>query len=218
MTYSTKVLIAAPEGRFREKLCTLLSMTGEPYATHCVSDPIALLGQLTQRNPEVLLLSLEMPDMKTTELVPYLTEQYPSASIIAIGGQKWKSNAFRLFRLGIGALLAESEVEHQLTTAIRECRQYGYYMDRQTCRFMLKTIRQKSGVQQRKSLTTALTERECEVLLLICEEYSTREIADKLAIHKRTVDSHRRTIMYKLGARNVVGMVVKAIQVGIFQP
>ena len=60
--------------------------------------------------------------------------------------------------------------------------------------------------------TANLTNKEMEILQLICKEYSTKEIAEKLVISTRTVEGHRDNVLHKIGARNIVGIVMYAIK------
>ena len=62
----------------------------------------------------------------------------------------------------------------------------------------------------------ALTDREIDILKLICQEFSTKEIADKLYISTKTVEAHRSKLMEKIGCKNVVGMVTYAILNGVY--
>lgn len=70
---------------------------------------------------------------------------------------------------------------------------------------------------RKKSKTVTFGKRQLEIISLLCEEYSNDEIADKLNISRRTVENHRLIIMKKVGAKNLAGLVVYAIQNGIFK-
>jgi DNA-binding NarL/FixJ family response regulator len=80
----------------------------------------------------------------------------------------------------------------------------------------LETKRSKQLNKKNKKIIQELSEREIDVLKLICEEHTNQVIGDKLFISKRTVEGHRQRILEKVGAKNTVGLVVYAIANGIY--
>jgi len=81
---------------------------------------------------------------------------------------------------------------------------------------MLSGLKKKQLHKPKLDDTVRLTPREREVLELICREYTTAEIAEKLFVSTRTVETHRKNLLEKLGAKNTAGLVIKAITTNLY--
>ena len=102
------------------------------------------------------------------------------------------------------------EVKKQLISAVESVFEYGIYFTKVDKEMLVKYM----GSNSKRSIfnnNEELSKREIEVLKLICDEYTSQEIADKLFISKRTVEGHRQKVIDKIGAKNTVGLVVYAI-------
>jgi len=101
------------------------------------------------------------------------------------------------------------EVKKQIISAVESVHEYGIYFTKVDQEILVNY----KGDSKRSIFINNedLSKREIEVLKLICDEYTSQEIADKLFISKRTVDAHRQKIIDKIGAKNTVGLVVYAI-------
>ena len=102
-----------------------------------------------------------------------------------------------------------------MINAIQTVANGNTYFSSQVSTKLLEQIINPTNTKKRKSEGTPLSDREIEVLKLIADEYSNPEIAEKLFISIRTVDTHRRNLLDKLGAKNTAGLVKYAIQKGI---
>jgi DNA-binding CsgD family transcriptional regulator len=94
----------------------------------------------------------------------------------------------------------------------------GYYFSDMVSQVMLQGLVKKDKVRPYFNVVDPLSERELEVLKLICAEKTTPEIAEQLFLSPRTVEGHRNNILLKTGARNVAGLVVFAMTNGIHTP
>ena len=119
-----------------------------------------------------------------------------------------------MLKCGASAFLPKEVSPDKLVAVIDEVVNKGHSFDTQ----QIDTLREQvSGRSPKPRLdkTQALTERETEVLQLLCEQLTAREIAEKLFITQRTVEGHKNNLMLKSGAKNLAGLVVFAIQAGI---
>ena len=94
----------------------------------------------------------------------------------------------------------------------------GYHFSEMVSRVMLQRLVKKEKLKPTFHDVEPLTERELEVLRLICQELTTTEIAGKLFLSPRTVEGHRNNILLKIGARNTAGIVVYAMSKGLYTP
>lgn len=163
---------------------------------------------------DVLLLDLQLPDRNGAELVPVLLQQYPSLHILILSGIESSPYIKELMQKGCkGYLLKSSTGKAALVTAIHELYNGGIYLEPG----IKEQLLQEMLVARRKTdkLHPRITQREREVLDLITRELSNQEIADRLFISLRTVETHRYNLLQKLNAKNTAGLLRIARQMGI---
>jgi DNA-binding NarL/FixJ family response regulator len=170
------------------------------------------------RKPEIVLLDLGLPGMAGEEVLRRIRKEIPELKVLILSMHQAESMVLHLMEMGAnGYLLKESEPE-EVELAILSVRDTGYYFNDRVSTIMLhKLIRPQSKAPE-PSGGERLTEREMEILRLICLEHTNSEIADRLFISHRTVEGHRKKIQEKLGARNTAGMIVEAISRGWVDP
>ncbi|MEO0895596.1 MAG: response regulator transcription factor [Bacteroidota bacterium] len=170
-----------------------------------------LLNQLeqVQQMPDILLLDLNMPEMNGIEVSKVLQKDYPDIKIIILSTHISKAFILNMIELGASSYLPKNSLPEQVETTVREVDRKGFsYSDE-----VMKVIRENmvKKTRPKASFGTELTSREKEILQLICEQYTTNEIAEKLFISPRTVDGHRNNLLEKLNCRNTAGLVVYAV-------
>ena len=160
--------------------------------------------------PDIALVDIQMKPMDGFELVEVLKDKYPDLKIIILSSH-YKSNVLgHMIKLGVSAFIPKNANKELLVTAIESVNNSGVYFTQTDQEMLMKFMNSKS-----KKLTLnvngELSNREIEVVKLICCEHTNQEIADQLFLSKRTVESHRQRILEKVGAKNTVGLVVYAI-------
>jgi len=174
----------------------------------------ALLAGLEEKQPDVLLLDLLLQDYKGKELAAIVHQKYPGIKILVITSLDAPTHIKSLMRVGCkGYILKNTDVK-QLVKAITDVYNGEIYIQQELKEQMLNNMLQfKNSASKVKSPN--LTVREKEVLKLIVEEYTNQDIAEKLSLSLRTVENHRFSIMHKLDAKNSVGLVRAAIELGL---
>ena len=160
--------------------------------------------------PDIALVDIQMKPMDGFELVEVLKDKYPDLKIIILSSH-YKSNVLgHMIKLGVSAFIPKNANKELLVTAIESVNNSGVYFTQTDQEMLMKFMNSKS-----KKLTLnvngELSNREIEVVKLICCEHTNQEIADQLFLSKRTIESHRQRILEKVGAKNTVGLVVYAI-------
>ena len=171
-----------------------------------------LLEQLASRQPDVLLLDIQMPDANGIELCKKLHEAYPNVKIIALTNFEQSSYVKQMVRNGASGYLLKNIDGNTLQTAIRTVMQNRPFIQEQIRNNMLNEV--LSGTK-RSSQGVLLTKREAEILGLVARELTNQEIADKLFISVRTVETHRINLTQKLGVHNTAGLVKEAYRRGL---
>ena len=161
--------------------------------------------------PDVLLLDLNMKEMTGIELTKIIRKEYPSIKIIVVSSH-YKSNFTGfMIKTGVSAFLPKGISPYDLKEIIHEVYTKGvYFLDEQ-----LGVIRDQLSSKSPKPILdpkNLLTERELDVLKLICRQKTAQEIGKELFVAKRTVEGHKNNLFAKTGTKNMAGLVIYAIQ------
>lgn len=160
---------------------------------------------------DIVLLDISMPDMNGIEAAEKIKNDFPDLEIIALSMMKEEESIRNMLRAGASAYVLKSAGKPDLIQAIRNIREgKPFYSEEVTFQIMKKFKDSESAEQAKKN--EDLTNREIEILQLIAEEYTNQEIADKLYISKRTVDTHRTNLLRKTNSKNTAGLVRYAIK------
>lgn len=164
--------------------------------------------------PDIILLDLQMKEMNGIETATILKNEFSDIKIIVISSHYRKTFLGYMLKLGINAFLPKGIEPNQLVEAIEEVYKKGYYFMEEQIDVMRNQISSKAPAP---SLTTEqeLSEREIDVLKLICQQYTAQEIADKLFISARTVEGHKSNLLLKTSTKNLAGLVIYAVQKNI---
>lgn len=172
----------------------------------------ALQEQLQQHVPDVLLLDIELPDGNGIELCKSIASAYPNLKIIALTNHAELVYVRKMMRSGAAGYLLKGTTLEELTKAIEQVHNGGQYINRQLEQALLQET-----LTGKKQPQTKLTRRESEVLELIASECTNQEIAAKLYLSVRTVESHRLSLSQKLNAKNTASLVKEAYLRGLIK-
>jgi DNA-binding NarL/FixJ family response regulator len=174
----------------------------------------ALLESLTQQQPDVLLMDIQLPDKSGNELVRILNKQYPAIKIIALTSMDTIFHIKDMMQHGCLGYVTKQAAEGVLIEAIRKVYKGEEFLEdsikERWIQSMIKTDKENAK-------TTPLSRREKEILKLIASEHTNQEIADKLFLSQRTVESHRYSLLQKLNVKNTAGLVRMAVQMGLIE-
>lgn len=161
--------------------------------------------------PQVVLLDLKMNDMEGIELIKKLRQKHPHVKYILMSSHYKKTFTGHALKMGANALVPKAMSPEQLLTVIASVHAKGYYFMEEQVEILRSQIKPRTP-RPKFVEEGVFTEREMEVLRLLCEQYTAQEIADKLFISRRTVEGHKDNLFAKTGARNLVGLVIFALQ------
>jgi len=164
-----------------------------------------LLGHLKNQEPDLLVLDVVMPGVSATELFGEIKDLYPSLMMIAYTSLSSDILVRSLFRDGVKGYVNKNDPPEELITAINTLREGGIYLPEQYGHLAAK-------LSDTEAL--AISKREKEILLLISEQFTTTQIAEKLFISVNTVESHRKKLFEKFKVENLAGLIREAIKQG----
>ncbi len=175
------------------------------------SNGLELLEQLVHKQPDIILLDIEMPVMNGIQTAEILKEKYPQIKVVILTMHKDDGHLLQLMERGAKGFLQKEVSPEILLFAIREVQKNGYYFDKHISAALAKKIA-GAGSSMHAGHSDHLSEKELEIIRLICEEHSNKEIAEKLFLSHRTIDTYREKIMQKIGAKNTAGVVMYAVK------
>jgi DNA-binding NarL/FixJ family response regulator len=158
-----------------------------------------------------------MPEMNGVELNEVLQEKYPAIKVIVLSVYDQERFIGKMVEAGVcGYLTKNCEIE-ELKLAIHSTYKNGFYFNQTTVEAMRKAAQYKStDIKNINNIAIELTEREKEILTLLCKEFTNNEIAEQLFISARTVEGHRNHLLQKTGCKNTAGLVIFAIKNGLY--
>jgi RNA polymerase sigma factor (sigma-70 family) len=175
------------------------------------SEALELARQL---RPNLLLLDITMPDGNGFDVLDQITKKQPEIRVIVLTVHEAGEYAIRALREGAAGYLPKSAASIELEQAIHTVMRGEPYISPETAQNTI--LQQRKGATKRDLLAT-LSPRQREVLRLIAEGSTTKQIAQELKISVKTVETHRAQLMERLGIHDVAGLVRYAIIVGLIE-
>jgi len=174
------------------------------------SEAIDLIGEL---NPNLVLLDITMPDGSGFDVLDHVMKRLPEIKVIVLTVHEAGEYAIRALREGAAGFLPKSAASTELEQAIQTVLRGEVYISPETSR---KTLLEY-GKSTKRDLLATLSPRQREVLRLIAEGHTTKQIAQVLQISVKTVETHRAQLMERLDIHDVAGLVRYAIMVGLIE-
>ena len=215
MDDSCKILIVDDHALFRHGVSTMLSTVDGIEVVGEAANGAEFVAMLPETEVDVVLLDIDMPVMNGFDAAAEAMRLVPGIKIITLSMFGEEDYYFKMVSLGVkGFLLKNSDIK-DVVDAIFTVRAGGTYFSQELLFNLVSSLKSSAvndGVSEENE--NALSDREIEILLLICKGLSNQEIADRLFISKRTVDKHRANILAKTGCKNTANLVVFAIKEG----
>ncbi len=175
------------------------------------------LDRVDSVDVDVLLLDLEMPVLGGMETCKLARERYPEMKILILTMHKTPHFMVHMMENGANGYLVKESGPDELEEAIEKVHRTGFYFSDDLSRAMLEKL--EGGLPRdrelERKLNNELSDREVEVLQLICQELTTPEIAERLYLSPRTIEGYRKQLLEKTGTRNTAGLVMWGVRRGI---
>ena len=202
-----KIFIADDHHLFRDGIKSFFLHEANIEIVGEAGDGLETLNMLNKMEVNVLIMDVSMPNMDGTETAETVKKLYPSIKIIMLTMLDTINYIRKLLGIGVDGYLLKTTTKAELLFAVHQVMKGEKFYGTDVQHAFINSFNSDSVSNEIK-----LTKREREILLLICDELNTAEITENLFISVYTVESHRKNLFAKTGAKNVVGLVKFAIE------
>jgi DNA-binding NarL/FixJ family response regulator len=209
MSNRYRILIADDHAMVRDGLKNLLSQNAEYTVIGEAASGREALLMYESLKPDLLVLDISMPDMNGMDVANEILSGNANANIVMLSMYDGEDYISRCLELGIKGYVVKSESGSELDYAIKSVLQGKNYFSRQAQDVIFKKYSQNVGKKKQREENIKLTKREIEIIKLIADGLTSQQMADKLFISPRTVETHRANLMKKMGVRNAIELVKK---------
>ena len=213
-TEPISVIIADDHVLYRAGVKTSLSAKKDIKVIAEADNGMHLLNIIKNVPVDVILLDIQMPIMDGIATLPEIKKISPQTKVIMLTFMEDNSMITKLMELGANSYLAKTSDSEIIYEAIKTCFNQEYYFNSMTNKALLTNLKQRNIVapQQMISQEVMLNDKETTILRLMCEEKSTKEIADIVELSPRTVEAIRDKLKVKTGAKSTAGLIMYAVK------
>ncbi|MGE5351809.1 MAG: response regulator [Ignavibacteriales bacterium] len=209
-----RILVAEDHNIVRDGIIGLLENIQGLYVVGEASNGNELVEKYSMLVPDVVISDISMPGMTGIDAVMAIRKKYPDVKALFLSIHEGEEFIFHVLKAGGKGLLSKNIIKGELIYAIKVVAQGGIYFGSGYNEEKLKEILERNTPADPVAVfqDSDLSRREIEVLRLVCDGYSSYEIAEALEIGKKTVDTHRSSIMKKLGVENTSQLIKFAVK------
>ena len=204
-----EILLVDDHTLFRNGLKMLLDTLNGYKVTGEASNGKEFLELLVKHDYDIVFLDIEMPEINGIEAAKRAIDLKPALKIITLSMYGDEEYYDQMVDAGAKGFLLKNTNIQEVKTAIDTVMSGGNYFSQELMQNLLRNYR---SAREQKEPEADLSDREIEILLLICSGLSNQEIGDQLFISKRTVEKHRANILCKTSCKNTAGLVMYAIK------
>ncbi|MEM6397690.1 MAG: response regulator transcription factor [Bacteroidota bacterium] len=210
-----KIALVDDQKLFRSGLRMIISKDEQCEVVFEAENGKQFFERLAYEPVDLVILDVEMPEMDGTETLQKIRSDHDHIKVIMLTMHESERLISHLMQIGANGFLLKDEDPKVVISAIKQVMEVGTYFRDYVSQALLKSSRLQQTGDPNQLLGPKLSDREKEVLRLICQEKTSQEIADQLFISIRTVDGHRRHLQEKTGAKNIAGLVMYAVKNGL---
>jgi DNA-binding NarL/FixJ family response regulator len=212
----TRVLIADDHTLVRAGIHALLEKLPEVQVVAEASDGRDALQLVQTHQPDVVLMDIAMPGLNGLEATRRMVKEFPRTNVLILSMHAGEEYVWQALRAGAAGYLLKGAKLAELALAIKAVTRGETYLSPPVSKQVIKDYVRRVGGGE--TLFERLTPRQREILQLIAEGYTTKDIGKALDISVKTVETHRAQLMERLDIYDVAGLVRYAIKIGLVQP
>lgn len=207
-----KVVLTDDEALFRKGLSKILSGFDGYEVSFEAKNGLDLLNRLKScpECPDLILLDIQMPELNGIETIKLLYKNYPTIKVIVLTSHYHPTFIREMIELGASGFMPKNINPDELLMTLKNVLEKGFHYNDYTVKLLRERILSKKNPS--RALQAPLTKREMEILKLICQQYTNKEISKKLFLSPRTVEGYRKNLLEKTASKNSAGLIIFAIE------
>lgn len=209
-----RVLIADDHKIFRDGVRSIIEKEKDMEVVDEAATGSEVLEKVGRSAVDVIVLDIDMGKPDGIAVTETVRCEYPGVNILILSMIGLHDFVIQALEKGATGYIFKNAGKDEMLTAIRSVAKGDSYFSREVSSILIEHLH-RPGLAKRHMTDIPLSIREVEILKLIAREYSNPEIAERLYISIRTVDTHRRNLLEKLGVKNTAGLVKYAIRKGM---
>lgn len=178
------------------------------------TDGYQLFNYLEEKNTEpidILLLDLKMKTIDGLEVLKHVKTNHPELKVVVVSSHYQDNSIGFMTKEGVAGFLPKGMSPFELLDIVKQVHKNGFYLNKNQMEILREQISSKVSKPMIDE-DELLTEREKEIIKLLCQQKTAKEIGEHLFITQRTVEGHKNNLFTKIGVRNVAGLIVYALQ------
>ncbi|MBS1585100.1 MAG: response regulator transcription factor [Bacteroidetes bacterium] len=206
-----KIVVADDHHILLDGLRALLQKQKDVEIAGLYDNGLDLYNALNTTRPQVALVDISMPGLGGHELTLKIKETHPSINVIALSMYDDAGHIMDMIEAGVSGYLLKNVNDKELLEAIRTVANGKMYFSSEVSEKITALVVRRQQKQEQPE-EPRLTEREIEILKLVADELSNAQIAERLFISERTVETHRKNMLRKTNNKSIVGLLKYAME------
>ena len=209
-----RVILADDHNIVREGLVALIDRQEDMEVVGQADNGLDIVRMSMEKEPDVVVMDVTMPDLNGIEATKHILRDRPGTKVLALSMHSDRRFVSKMLSAGAAGYMLKDCAFDELAHAIRTVYERKTYLSGKVVEVVLDDYVNRLETQE-ETAAELLSNREREVLQLLAEGNSTKEIADRLHLSVKTIETHRRSIMEKLNLRSVAELTKYAVREGL---
>ena len=210
-----RALVADDHAIVREGLCIMIGNQPDMQIVGIAANGREALQLVEEQDPDVVVIDISMPELNGIEAIQQMLPRHPRLKVVVLSIHETKPYVFRALKAGAKGYLIKETAGLEVVEAVRAVYRGERYLSQRIADLMMDASLQNLESWIDASPLDGLSPREREILQLVAEGKTSQEIAERLSISSKTVDTYRSRLMRKIGVEDMAGLVKFAIQNGV---
>ena len=217
MNQKYRIMLVEDHAIIREGLRSLFSAERDFEVVAEAEEGRSALRLVQNHRPDLVVTDLSMPQMDGIDLIATLKKQNPKIRVVALTVHRNDEYVLAALKAGADGYVLKEANYSELITAARTALRGKHYLSPEISGNLIQVYLEGKGAPRRKSPIETLSRREREIVSLIAEGQTNKQIADRLCISVKTVETHRYKIMTKLNVHNAAALITVALERGLIR-
>jgi DNA-binding NarL/FixJ family response regulator len=210
-----RVFVADDHAIVREGLCIMLGNQPDMEVVGIATNGRQALRLVDEQDPDVAVMDISMPELNGIEAFQQMLPRHPQLKVVVLSIHETKPYVFRALKAGAKGYLIKETAGLEVVEAVRAVYRGERYLSQRIADLLMDGSLQKLESWIEVGPLDGLSPREREILQLVAEGKTSQEVAERLFISPKTVDTYRSRLMRKIGVEDMAGLVKFAIQHGV---